>query len=134
MGESIDRGRRQLLTVATTLTGAVGLPLLANLIGGSTYSATTVMLRGFPNADATFVRMGLCTVLFLPFLWTARHRLCLLAGRDWLRVALVGTLGYALPLALGNYGQTMASSSVASLIIGLEPVSIVLLSWLRLKK
>lgn len=108
------------------------LLVLTNAIGGSSYPATAVMLRGFSDRDAVFVRMGLCTLLFAPFLWRARERLRRLTPRDWTLIAAVGFFGYALPLALGTYGQTLSSSSSAALFIGMEPVSIVTLSCLFL--
>lgn len=108
------------------------LLVLTNAIGGSTYPANAVMLRGFRESDAAFLRMGLGTLLFLPALWRARRRLAALPLGDWARLAAVGLLGYALPLALGNVGQTLSSSSSAALFIGMEPVSIVALSALFL--
>jgi drug/metabolite transporter (DMT)-like permease len=71
-------------------------------------------------------------LLFLPFLWRARARLAALSARDWALMTAVGTFGYALPLALGNYGQTLSTASSAALFIGMEPVSIVVLSCLFL--
>jgi drug/metabolite transporter (DMT)-like permease len=108
------------------------LLVLTNVIGGSTYPANAVMLRGFAHRDALFVRTALCALLFLPFLWRARRRLAALGARDWALMTGVGTFGYALPLALGNYGQTLSTSSSAALFIGMEPVSIVVLSCLVL--
>lgn len=108
------------------------LLVLTNVIGGSTYPANAVMLRGFNDRDALFVRMGLCALLFLPIVWRARRRLSALSGRDWLLICGVSFFGYALPLALGNYGQTLSTASSASLFIGMEPVSIVVLSCLLL--
>jgi drug/metabolite transporter (DMT)-like permease len=104
------------------------LLVLTNVIGGSSYPANAVMLRGFAPGDALFVRTALCALLFLPFLWRARRRLGSLPARDWALMAGVGTFGYALPLALGNYGQTLSTASSAALFIGMEPVSIVALS------
>lgn len=108
------------------------LLVLTNAIGGSTYAATTVTLRGFSDRDAAFLRMGLCVLLFVPTLWRARARLAALPARVWARLVLVGLCGYALPLALGNAGQTLSTASSAALFIGMEPVTIVLLSALFL--
>ncbi|MFI5346319.1 MAG: DMT family transporter [Elusimicrobiota bacterium] len=108
------------------------LLVLTNAIGGSTYPATTVMLRGFSTRDAAFLRMGLAALMFAPFLWRARGRLKRLAVRDWILLSAVGILGYALPLVLGIYGQTLSTSSSAALFIGMEPVSIVVMSCLFL--
>ena len=108
------------------------LLVLTNAIGGSTYPANAVMLRGFGHRDALFVRTALCALLFLPFLWRARRRLAALSARDWALLGGVSLFGYALPLGLGNYGQTLSTSSSAALFIGMEPVSIVVLSCLLL--
>lgn len=108
------------------------LLVLTNAIGGSTYPATSVMLRGFDDRDAAVLRMGITALLFAPFLWRARRRLRGLSARDWASLAGVGILGYSLPLALGNYAQTLSTSSSAALFIGMEPVSIVVLSSLFL--
>jgi len=108
------------------------LLVLTNAIGGSTYPAAAVMLRGFPARDAAFLRMALCCVFFAPFLWRARFRLANLSVRDWALLSAVGLFGYALPLVLGIYGQTLSTSSSAALFIGMEPVSIVVLSCLFL--
>ena len=108
------------------------LLILTNALGGSTYPATAVALRGFPARDLSFLRMAISCVLFSPFLWRARRRLAALGARDWARLGAVGAFGYALPLILGNYGQTLSTSSSAALFIGMEPVSIAALSCLFL--
>lgn len=108
------------------------LLVLTNAIGGSSYPVNVFMLRGFSPRDAIVVRMGLSSLFFLPFLWRGRRRLAALAGSDWALLAAVGVFGYALPLALANYGQTLATSSAAAIFVGMEPVSIVALSCLFL--
>jgi drug/metabolite transporter (DMT)-like permease len=104
------------------------LLVLTNAIGGSTYPMNTVMLRGFTHRDALVARTGVCALLFLPFIWIARRRLAALSARDWALMTAVATFGYALPLALGNYGQTLSTASSAAIFIGMEPVCIVILS------
>jgi drug/metabolite transporter (DMT)-like permease len=108
------------------------LLVLTNVIGGSTYPANAVMLRGFNHRDALFVRTALCALFFLPILWRARKRLAVVTRRDWALMSAVSIFGYALPLGLGNYGQTLSTSSAAALFIGMEPVSIVVLSCIFL--
>ncbi len=108
------------------------LLVLTNAIGGSTYPAAGVVLRGFSQKDALFLRLALASVLFSPFVWRARRRLSRLRERDWALMLGVGVLGYALPLGLGLYGQSLSSATSASLLIGVEPVSIVALSCLFL--
>ena len=108
------------------------LLVLTNVIGGSSFPFNAVMLGGFSPLDAIVVRMGISSLLFLPFLWRGRRRLAALSSSDWGLLAAVGIFGYAVPLALGNYGQTMSTSSSAAIFIGMEPVSIVALSCLFL--
>jgi drug/metabolite transporter (DMT)-like permease len=100
----------------------------SNVLGGSTYAVTTAALRGFPEKDLLVVRMAVCAALFVPLAWRGRTRLSKATRGDWARMAAVGLFGYALPLALGTYGVKLSSSTSASLLVGMEPVAIVLLS------
>jgi len=72
--------------------------------------------------------MALCAALFVPLVWRGRRRLAKATRGDWARIAGVGLFGYALPLALGTYGVKLSSATSASLLVGMEPVTIVLLS------
>lgn len=110
------------------------LAALANVCGGSTYPVATVALRAFPERDLIFIRMCFALPLFVPFLWSGRSRLRSLNRREWALCAAAGLLGYALPLALGTYGQKLSSATSAALLVGMEPVAIVLLSALFLKE
>ncbi len=101
---------------------------VSNILGGSTYAVTTAALKGFPEKDLILLRMALCAALFLPFTWRGRRRLARATRGDWARIAGVGLLGYALPLSLGTYGVKLSSATSASLLVGMEPVAIVLLS------
>ena len=105
---------------------------VSNILGGSTYAVTTEALKGFPEKDLILLRMALCAALFLPFAWLGRRRLAKATRGDWARIAAVGLFGYALPLALGTYGVKLSSATSASLLVGMEPVAIVLLSALFL--
>ena len=104
----------------------------SNLLGGSTYAVTTAALRGFPEKDLILLRMALCAALFLPMAWSGRRRLTKATRGDWARMVGVGLFGYALPLALGTYGVKLSSATSAALLVGIEPVTIVLLSALFL--
>lgn len=101
---------------------------LSNILGGSTYAVTTWALKSFPEKDLMLLRMALCAILFLPFAWRGRARLAAATRGDWARMLSVGLFGFALPLALGTYGVKLSSATNASLLVGIEPVTIVLLS------
>ena len=105
---------------------------VSNILGGSTYAVTTAALKSFPEKDLIFLRMALCAILFLPLAWRGRRRLMKATRGDWALIAGVGLVGYALPLALGTYGVKLSSATSASLLVGMEPVTIVLLSALFL--
>lgn len=108
------------------------LIVVSSILAGFAYPATTAALRGFAEKDLLLLRMVVCMIPFLPFLWSARKRLGAWSRGDWARIAAVGLLGYALPLALGTYGLKLSSATSASLLVGLEPMTIVLLSVLFL--
>lgn len=105
---------------------------VSNILGGSTYAVTTEALKGFPEKDLVLLRMALCAALFVPFIWRGRRRLASMSRGDRARIVAVGLFGYALPLALGTYGVKLSSATSASLLVGIEPVTIVLLSALFL--
>ena len=104
------------------------LVALANILGGSTYVFTAHAVKGFPEKDLMLLRMFFCALLFVPFLWRGRRRLAKASRGDWARMFAVGLLGYALPLTLGTYGVKLSTATNASLLVGMEPVAIVLLS------
>lgn len=104
-----------------------GYLLASNILGGASYVMTAWALAGFTPIEVVFWRTLLTAALFLP--WVRGPR----PGReDLCRVAVVGVFGYALPLVIGTVGQRLSSATLASILIGVEPASIVLLSWLFL--
>ncbi len=105
---------------------------MTNILGGACYPAISIALRGFGDRDVAFLRMGLCSLLFVPLLLHSRKRLCALAARDWALMAVVGFFGYSMPLALGICGQKLSTAASASLLLTLEPITIVFLSCLFL--
>lgn len=106
--------------------------VVANAIGGASYPAQKLALEGLPPATVTFLR-GL--VAFVPLLVLARLYGVTLAGwtrREIGRAALVGTLALAMPLWLGIVGVERSSSANASILILLEPLTIVVLAAILL--
>jgi drug/metabolite transporter (DMT)-like permease len=104
----------------------------ANLIGGSTYLAQEEALRGLPPATITLLRNLLALACLAGWgLSTGGLRLRFRA-REHGRLLLLGTTAYAAPLLLGIVGVSWSTSGNASILILLEPVSIVLFSWLLL--
>jgi drug/metabolite transporter (DMT)-like permease len=113
---------------------ALAAIVAANLIGGSTYLAQEEALAGLPPVTITLLRNLLAMACL--YLWArATGGLALtFTRREHERLALLGTLAYALPLVLGNVGVGWSSSGNGSILILLEPVSIVFFSWLLLRE
>ena len=111
---------------------ALALIALANVIGGSTYLGQKLALQGLPPATVTVLRNAIAMLCLL--LWAARSGGISLrfSAREHGRLALAGILGYALPLLLGIWGLRGSTSGNASILILLEPPSILLFSWLLL--
>lgn len=106
---------------------ALLLVLVANFLGGSAYFATAYALKEFSPAQAAFWRTFFAAVLFLPLAARGLRRENI-AAEDWLRMAAVGVLGYAAPLIVGNMGQDLSSATNASLLVAVEPISVIFLS------
>lgn len=105
--------------------------LLSNFLGGSSYVATGFALRGFTPAAAVFWRTLLGGLLFIPAARRAWPREPIARG-DKLRIGAVGVFGLALPLVIGTIGQDLSTSTNAALLVGFEPISIIILSALFL--
>jgi drug/metabolite transporter (DMT)-like permease len=106
--------------------------VFANVLGGVSYPWQKLALAGLPPATLTCLRNA---IALLALAWLARSPLASLRrwGRaDLRRTLLLGTLAFALPLWLGIVGVERSSAANASILILLEPVTIVAIAWLCL--
>jgi len=103
----------------------------ANVLGGVSYPAQKVALEGLPPATVTLVR-NLVALVILFVLVRRRGPFTRWERRDVLRVCAIGIFAFALPMWLGIVGVERASASSASILILLEPVTIVVLAGLFL--
>jgi drug/metabolite transporter (DMT)-like permease len=103
--------------------------LAANVLGGLTYPWQKMALRGLPPGTLALLRtvVGLgCMAGWL--VW--RRQLAWRWNRgETGRLALVGTLAFAAPQLLGIYGVRLSTAANASILVLLEPVSILIFSW-----
>ena len=112
---------------------AVGALLIANVLGGACYAGMKLALEGMPAFWVVGLRVGITllgTAILMgrsAFRWEYR-------GKDLGLLLLVGVLGFALPIALIVPGLRHAPSVNASVLILLEPIGIVGLSFLFLKE
>jgi drug/metabolite transporter (DMT)-like permease len=127
-------GQRSVTRAEGGEASAVLLIVAANLIGGLSYLFQKLALEGLPPATATLLRNLLGSALML--VWVLRRGFSprSYSARDWLRVLIIGTLGYGLPMWLGILGTEASSSSNASILILLEPAAILVLARLFLKE
>ncbi len=113
--------------------------VLANVLGGVSYPAQKIALEGLPPATVTWLRNAMAVVALLacglargrregvnPWSATPWSR------ADLLRVIVLGSVAFALPMWLGIVGVELAGASNASILILLEPVTIVAIAWLVL--
>ncbi len=105
--------------------------LAANVIGGTSYVAGAYALRGLSPVGLAFWRLAIGALFFLPFAVSGVRR-ARPSPRDWLGMAGVGVLGLAAPLLIGNLGLRLSTATNAALLIGAEPLSVVILSALFL--
>lgn len=112
---------------------AVLFIVLANLLGGVSYPAQKAALAGLPPATVTWLRSAVAVLALFAWMAARRRRERPAWSRsELLRVAALGSLAFALPMWLGIVGVRLASASNASILILLEPVTIVAIAWLML--
>ena len=113
---------------------ALAAIVVANLIGGATYLAQEEALAGLPPVTITLLRNVLAVACLFAWARAGGGLRLAFTRREHGRLLLLGTLAYALPLVLGNVGVGWSSSGNGSILILLEPVSIVFFSWLLLRE
>ncbi len=107
------------------------LLLLMILIWGSNFSIVKVALRDFPEIPFNAMRMVVATVVFLAMLRVTRddeRPRAALSRADWVQLVLLGTVGTFLYqfCFVGSVRRTSVANG--SLIIGLSPIVISLMS------
>ena len=100
----------------------------ANIIWASSYTANAVALESFSPTLFTVLRLGLATLVLLPFLK-------LPPGQRWDRGLVVqalwlGTIGFSVPMLLQLSGQALSNAAMAALAVSLEPIFTVTLGVL----
>ncbi len=108
---------------------AVILLLIANVVGGLTYPWQKAALRGLPPGTLALVRTLVGLACMAGWLAWKRELFWRWDRKETVRLALVGLLAYAAPQLLGILGVGLSTSGNASILILLEPVSILLFSW-----
>ncbi len=106
--------------------------MVCNLIGGITYPLQKMALRGLPPVTVSALRSALGLALMAGWLAARGKRLWPFDARDQRLLGILGIFGMALPILAGAEGVQRSTSANASVLILLEPVSIVLFARLLL--
>ncbi len=107
---------------------------VANSLAGLSYLAQKLALEGLPPATIIVLRNAVALVAM--GIWI-RARGGLVGGysrADLLRLFVLGTLSFALPLWLGIVGVELSTAANGSILVLLEPGTILLLSWWLLRE
>jgi drug/metabolite transporter (DMT)-like permease len=112
------------------VTALDGLLLLMILIWGSNFSIVKVALRDFPEGPFNAMRLVTATIVYLLVIFAtpARERLKTVTRRDWIELFLLGTVGTFLYQFCFVASVKRTSVANGSLIIGVSPIVIALLS------
>lgn len=106
--------------------------LLMILIWGSNFAIVKVALRDFPEGPFNAMRLLVATVVYLGVIFgtSVRSRLAALTRRDWIELAFLGSIGTFLYQFCFVASVKRTSVANGSLIIGISPIVIALLSAL----
>lgn len=111
------------------------LLVMANLIWSGSFAATSVAARALSPTFLTMIRLLIGGIVLFPFvirmLLKDRTSLTILAV---LKSALLGIIGFTLPVTLETLGIHVSSPALGAVSIALEPLFTVLISSLLLRQ
>ena len=115
--------------VALTVARADVALVLANVIYGTSYVVTRVVLTDVPPATLALLRVLVGGAVLVPLSWGTRVPW---SGGERARIAAMGVIGFALAFAFGHWGLARSTATNAALLITVEPLALVLLGPLLL--
>jgi drug/metabolite transporter (DMT)-like permease len=106
------------------------LAALANVLGGLSYLAQKLALEGLPAGTVTFLRNALALVVMAAWMRVRKTPRTRWSRRDLGLLALLGTVGYGLPMWLGIAGVARSTSANGSILVLIEPMMVlVFAAW-----
>jgi drug/metabolite transporter (DMT)-like permease len=110
---------------------SVNLALLFALsaIWGSSYMLIKLGLETVPPVTVAAVRITFGALALLLVMQLRGHRLPII-GRGWIPFVIMAIFGSALPFSLIAWGETHITSSLTTILLGVVPVSTMLLAHL----
>ena len=121
------------MTTSTRKRGYV-LAAAANVLGGLSYLAQKLALEGLPPATVTFLRNLVAVGLMWVWLRARRTTLTPWSRSDLGLLALLGTIGYGIPMWLGIVGVERSTSANGSILVLIEPMMVLVFAALLLKE
>jgi drug/metabolite transporter (DMT)-like permease len=107
--------------------------LVANVVYGSSYVTTRLVLDDVPPATLAFARVTLGAAVLWPLArWVAPEAARRLRRGDYSRLAAMGLAGFAGAFAAFHWGLALSTATNAALLITVEPIALILLApvWL----
>ncbi len=106
--------------------------ILANIVYGSSYAVSRVVLEHMGPATLSFFRLAIGSLVLVPLALAQRRDDVRLSRADRWNIFWMGLCGFAGAFAFGNWGLRLSTATNAALLITVEPVSLILLSPLVL--
>ena len=106
--------------------------IAANIVYATSYAASRLVLEDVPPAALALIRLVIGAGVLVPLaLATRRADVPVLSRTDRWSVAWMGVFGFAGAFAFSHWGIVRSTATNASLLITVEPLSLMLLSpWL----
>jgi len=106
--------------------------LLLSIVWGGSFFFNALLVKELPTITIVFLRVGLAAVFL--WLYIAIKKIAVPTTVEaWAALLLMGLLNNALPFSLIVWGQTIISSSLASILNGTVPMFTVVLAVFLLK-
>jgi drug/metabolite transporter (DMT)-like permease len=106
--------------------------IFANVVYGSSYAVSRVVLEHMGPATLSFCRLLIGSLVLVPLALAQRREDRRLSRSDRWSIFWMGLSGFAAAFAFGNWGLRLSTATNAALLITVEPVSLILLSPLVL--
>ena len=106
--------------------------IIANVVYGSGYAVSRVVLDHMGPATLSFCRLAIGSLVLVPLALAQRREDRQLSRGDRWNIFWMGLFGFAAAFAFGNWGLRLSTATNAALLITVEPVSLILLSPLVL--
>lgn len=102
--------------------------ILANVVYGSSYAVSRVVLEHMGPGTLSFCRLAIGSLVLVPLALAQRREDRPLSRSDRWSIFWMGLSGFAAAFAFGNWGLRLSTATNAALLITVEPVSLILLS------